>query len=288
VILVIVGAVLILIVAALLILGRGEEENTEEWDQYLDDELEGMERLFSGPARRISGSKLVKGVSPESLDVLNGRLKLGGAFGGSLNIFLAYQVTVTIIAAGLLAIAVLGGIPTFFTFVVGGLALTIVAWPQSHAKSAAKQRANDIRRYLPDFAELLLMVLPSMSVPQALGFTANKLDGPVAAEMRELVRSLTLRTMPEEQAFELTTRRLNTLEGRQFVSALKVAYLDGAKAVDPIRSQVDQLRSLQYQYQRAEAKKLPVKMVVSFAIHFMPLLFILAFLPVIFGLTGAK
>lgn len=282
-----VGFLLVLLAAATLVISRGHGKPSEDWDEFLASNPDPLARALAAPAKAMSVSSTLRGINPESFENMEGRLKLGGAFYGNLTIFLAYQVVALLVAAGLLIVSMLDFVPMFFRVVIILSAIVVASWPYSTVSKVAKERENDIRIYLPEFAELLLMVLASMSVPQALSFTSSKLDGPIAVEMRELVRTLSTRTLPEEQAFELTANRLGTSEGRQFVSALKVAYIDGAKAVEPIRAQVNQLRALQFQRQRALAKKLPVGMVVTFAVHFMPLLFILAFLPVFYAMSGA-
>lgn len=285
---IVVGALLVVFAALALIVSRGEGKPSSTWDDYLDEKHEGLAALLAPVAKRLSTSRILKGVAPKSIEGLESKLNISGAFGGSLNIFLSYQLAVLLIGGAACIISMTPGLPGLFRLVLIGLGVILALWPYSTVKKIADQRANAIRTGLPDFAEVLLMVLSSMSVPQALNFTASRLDGAVAAEMRDLVQTLSMRSMPEDQAFDLAAARLGTTEGKQFVAALKIAYIDGAKAVEPIRAQVDSLRQIQFQHQRAVAKRLPVRMVVSFAIHFMPLLFILAFLPVFYSLSGVQ
>ena len=282
----IVGAFLALVAVAAVLLGRRGSEPGPAWDAYASTQPDGLAKLLGGPARAVSGSPYLRALDDSALEQLRGRLRLGGAFQGDVNVYVSYQAVALLTSAALLAVSMLTGLPTFFRLVIAGLAALIAMWPYSTVRNAASKRAAVLRKTLPDFAEVLLMVLPSMSVPQAITFTASKLDGPVSLEMSELVRTLATRSMPEPQAFDLTAERLGTPEGRAFVATLKVAYIDGARAVEPIRAQVDALRQVQFQHQRGMAKKLPVTMVVNFAVHFMPMLFILAFLPVVAALAG--
>ena len=191
-----------------------------------------------------------------------------------------------------------------FQICIAGTGILLALWPLNEVNSKAVKRGDAISDELPDFAELLVMVLPAMSVPQSLAFTAEHTSGIVSSEMRELVRTLSSRSMPEDEAFSLTAERLGTDDGRQFVDALRDAYLEGTKVVENILSQAETMRRVSFQRQRAAAKKLPmkltleqaiayidedelVKLTIMFAVHFMPLLFALAFLPVVFGLAGA-
>ena len=130
------------------------------------------------------------------------------------------------------------------------------------------------------------MYMEALSVVQACRQTVIKVDGVVSAEIKELVTALNTRTMSESEAFSRCAARLQTLEGKEFVSALQAAVIDGTTAVRNVRSQVESLREIRYQRQRSVAKKLPTKLVVAFAVHFLPLIFILAGLPVVAALSG--
>lgn len=275
-----------LVLGAALLLFRGRTTPDEKWDGYLDNDIDGLQKLLGPAAREISGTKAVQRLKADPIEGLQRKLRIGNAFFGDVEVFFAYQIAAFFAAALILALTFLPGLPGLFRIVFALLAVIIVVWPYSTVSKQAKERAQAITAELPDFAELTLMVLPSMSVPQSLSFTAGRLDGPVAFEMRELVKTLSMRTMSEDEAFDLTADRLGTVEARQFVASLKTAYVDGTKSVDVIRSQVDNLRKIQFQDARAKAKRLPISMVVAFAIHFMPLLFILVFIPVAASLSG--
>lgn len=277
---------LVVIVVGALLLLRGREEPSEKWDTYQEESPDGLQRLLLPAARELSGTKAVRKLGPDQVEGLQQKLRIGNAFFGDLEVFFAYQLAAVIVAAMILTLTFLPSLPGLFRIVFILLAVIIVIWPYSTATKAAGERASAIRAELPDFAELTLMVLPSMSVPQSLSFTSGRLDGPVAFEMRELVKSLSTRTIPEDEAFDLAAERLGTVEGRQFVASLKTAYIDGTKSVSVIRAQVDNLRRIQFQEARAKAKRLPITMVVAFALHFMPLLFVLVFVPVAFSLSG--
>lgn len=281
---------LFLLMAAVALLMRDKTPAAPEleWENYLNRKLESTERLLGSAARSFSRTGAVARLSgsdktPESL---KRDIELGGAFGGNLQIFYSMQLSAMVFGAAMLAFSFLEGLEGIYRLLLVGFGITISYWPLNKVKTAAAKKRALILEELPEFADLLLMVLSSMSVLQALNFTAERSQGSVATEMKELVRAISGRLLAEEQAFQTTASRLGTPEGREFVAALQSSYLDGTTAVETIKSQVENLQTIRYQAQRAKAKKLPVSLVVTFALHFLPILFVLAFLPVISSLAG--
>jgi hypothetical protein len=284
-----IGFLLLIVAGVSIVLREKSPENTElEWEGYLNRKLESTERLLGSAARSFSRSGAVARLahSERTPESVRRDLELGGAFSGNLRVFYSMQLAALVTGASLLALSFLEDLGGFYRFMLVGVGLIVAYWPLNKIKTAASRKRETIIEELPEFADLLLMVLSSMSILQALNFTAERSKGSVATEMKELVRTISGRAMAEEQAFALTAGRLGTAEGREFVSALQSSYLDGTTAVENIRSQVENLQNLRYQHQRGKAKRLPVSLVVTFAMHFLPLLFVLAFLPVIASLSG--
>lgn len=285
-----VGIVLLLL-AAVSLLSRGDGRNVSEleWDGYLNRRLESTERILGPMARSLGRSGAVARMADNSrgTEQLRRLLELGGAFSGSLQIYWSMQLAAVVAGSFAIAFAFLEGISGAARVVLLAVGALIAVWPYNKARSDAKRKTEIVLEQLPEFAELLLMTISSVSVPQALAFTAERVEGAVAADLRELVRMLNgAGRGREEQVFAVTAARLGTTEGREFVAALQSAYLEGTTAAANIRAQVENLRMLRHQQQRGKAKRLPVTLVVTFAVHFMPLLFILSFLPVIGALSG--
>ncbi len=285
-----IGVVLV-ILAAMAILSRGKRvpETELEWDGYLNRRLESTERILGPMARSLGRSGAVARMADNSRssESLRRLLELGGSFGGSLQIYWSMQLAAVVVGAFALAFSFLEGLSSGARIILVGVGVLAAAWPYNKLRNDARRKTDIVLEQLPEFAELLLMTISSVSVPQALLFTAERVEGPVAADLRELVRMLNgAGRGREEQVFAVTASRLGTTEGREFVSALQSAYLEGTTAAANIRAQVENLRMLKFQKQRGRAKRLPVTLVVTFAVHFMPLLFILSFLPVIGALSG--
>jgi hypothetical protein len=272
---------------ATLLTRRSSVANDTVWDTYIDA-TDGVTNALGRAARPLAGSTIVKRAeSTTSFSFLVQRLRMGGTFGGNLEIFFSVQLLTMLIGGAALSVVLLSDLPKFIEIALAGIGALLPIWPYNEANQKSLQRSRRITLELPDFAELLVMVLPSMSVPQALSFTAEHVSGEVSTEMRNLVRTLVTHTMSDDEAFSFTASRLGTAEGRQFVDALRDAHLEGTKVVESIKSQAESLRRISFQHRRAAAKQLPMRLTFIFALHFMPLLFALAFLPVVYGLGRA-
>lgn len=283
--------ILLLLAAGTALLTRQHDANYDprEWDSYLSKRTESTERILGPLARSLSRSGAVArmAASQNGFDSLRRDLELGGAFNASLRVFYSMQMAALVVGTGLLSLAFLENLKPLTRISIVGIALLVSIWPYNRTRTAAQRKAKLVLDELPDFAELLLMTIASTSVPNALNFTVERTHGSIAHEMRELVKQLNgAGRGREEETFAIAAARLGTPEGREFVGALKAAYIEGVGAAANIKSQVENLRMLKFQQQRARAKRLPVTLVITFAIHFMPLLFILAFLPVLGSLAG--
>ncbi|MFM7088866.1 MAG: hypothetical protein ACKOW9_05055 [Candidatus Paceibacterota bacterium] len=259
----------------------------ELWERYYS-EADDLGRILGKAAKPLAKTSAVKkSIDSASFRFLDSRLRLGGAFAGSMEIFVSMQLFTVIIGAGFLFVVLLQPLPWFFSVPLIGLSVILPIWPFNEVVKKAAEKSAIINEELPDFAELLAMVLPSMSVPQAVAFTTEHSEGLVSFEMRELIRTLSSRTLTENEAFDLTAARLGTDDGKRFVDALREAYTEGNRVVETISGQAETMRKVSFQRQRASVKKLPIKLTFIFALHFMPMLFALAFLPVVAGLAGA-
>lgn len=215
---------------------------------------------------------------------LTRKLQSAQVFAGNVEVFLAYQMLALLIAVGVL-IAVLGlsegGMPTL----IGVLAsVAIVALPYNEVSKSVKEREEEVAARLPDFAELLRMPLAAgVGVIEALRFTASRSEGVVADEVKRLLK-VRQTGVADAQAFQEAGVRLGTPQAEAFFLTLLNGVTGGAKTVQQIGVQADELRKSEFQRRRAKGKQLPVKMIGAMAAHFMPLLFIVVALPTIVSL----
>ena len=264
------------------------EDTTDEvlWSQYLENSS-GVARLLASGGRPIASTRLVKDLNgTKTYKAIDNSVRMGNTFQSSVDIFVSVQIAALVIGIMFLVFALIAQPDTYIKLMLMLLGIIIPLWPVAELITEAQKRSAMISVDLPEFAELLLMVAPSMSIPAALAFTAERSKGIVGLEIYELVKTLGTRAIPEQEAFRLTGDRLATIDGKQFINILENGYLQGSRVVEPLTSLAEQMRRSEFQKRRAYAKKLPVKLIIIFATHFIPFLIGLAFLPVVYGFLG--
>ncbi|MGZ4639144.1 MAG: type II secretion system F family protein [Actinomycetes bacterium] len=219
------------------------------------------------------------------------RLKLaaaGGAYGGFVEVFLATQIAATIVGATALAAVALAR-PADHMLALAGIVggLGVIAWPYSTVWEAAKKRTAAVDNSLPEFVELLLMPLTSgMSIVQSLSFTADRIDSPVAIEVRHLVDMIRTRAIPEEQAFTEAGENLGTPAARSFFGVLTQAHLEGTRAASTLAGQAVQLRKVTHERLREKVAKMENTIAIMTGIHLLPSLMVLVLFPAAGSLSG--
>lgn len=208
-----------------------------------------------------------------------------GMFGGSFEVFLSYQIAATIVAAGFLVIALteeLSGwllLAAVFVAGIGGM------YPTLKMKEQLRARRKSAAEELPEFVELLSMCLTAMSVRQSISFATQFVDGSVANAAKWLIETLESRTMSEAEAFKQAGYRVGSPEAVAFFTALGRGHTDGAKVVEIINKQAESLRVQSFNQRRSDMKKLPTQMILIFGLHFLPLLFVVAAIPLLLGFS---
>jgi Flp pilus assembly protein TadB len=281
-----IGVLLALLTGLALMIRRADSGiDVGAWKDFESDGDQ-IDKVLARVSRTLAGTALVRpNNAGTATRILENLLRSGRTFGGSLEVFLSVVVATLIGASSLLLIALGLDLRGLLLFLIVGFALLLAAYPWNKAFTASKQRTAEINAALPDFIELLVMVLPTTSPLPALAFTAERARGPVAVEILALVQTISSRGVATDlEAFELASNRLGTPEARTFVTTLRNAYIEGTPVSESLNQQSEALRRALFQRQRAKAKRMPTTLVIVFAIHFMPLLIILALLPIIVGL----
>lgn len=274
-----------LIIAALL--SKNEDASDKDaWEKYMSSETSQAQRILSRAARPIASMPaLQKQVrTTKTYRHFETKLRAGGAYAGSLEIYLSMQILTIMIGIAIFGAVLFFNVTGFWLFMGVAFGALLMGLPYNKVYMAAKNRTDAVIDSLPDFAELLSMVLPNSSILTAMAFTAERTTGPVAEEITAMVSSITTRTLSEAEAFQLAAERLGTPEARSFITTLMNAYLEGTKALDAIKAQAESMRKVSYQKQRERAKKLPNRLIVVFGLHFMPALFIVALMPLALGI----
>jgi Flp pilus assembly protein TadB len=290
-ILIIMLVVLVLLIGGLLSLARGRsdyetDEQSQAWQRAVQSENSIVGRVLLGVSRPLARMpRLYEQVPSRQYKALQSKLLASGAFGGDVEVYIATQAGAIFLG---LAIVVVGAVllHSLMAIAVLILGLAIAAYPYNIVSKRFIKRTTEVSYALPEFAELLQMPLTiGQGIMPALRYTAEHLDGPVAEEVRNMLTILAAGTTSEADAFSFAGERLGTPEARAFFQALLQALLEGTRVSETIAAQAESLRISTYQLQRIEVKKLPIKMVIMFGIHFLPLLFIVALVPTFYSLS---
>ena len=255
-------------------------------------ETDSLSRFFIDSSKSFTGLPIVSDKNSSIYQIAQARLlAAGGAYGNSVEVFLSTQaftivlgiVIILLTASGLLG-AVLGtaGLIPVLLGVLLGCSVAVLPWWQVDKR--AKKRTDEVNSSLPEFAELLQMPLTAgLSILAAMDFTASHSYGPVSVEAKNVIMLINTRALSPQEAFNGAGDRLGTPEAKSFFNSLGQAYVEGSKIISVIRGQAASLRKAQYQRQRTQLKKLPIKLILIFAIHFLPAMFVIIF----FSFAGA-
>lgn len=243
---------------------------------------------LSRMANQISQTTSVKAASKSPLlNSVREKVVSSGAFSGSFEAYLSSQLAAFILGGGLLVLCATGAFRGPLRIAALFVGIGVSFWPYNTATKNAGKKAERTAAELPEFVEMLQIPLASgMSVEQALRFTCRFTEGPVRAEVQWLLDTLQARTMNDAEAFVEAGRRLGTAEATAFFSTLGQAHIEGTRVSETLQRQAESLRNQYHQIRRARMKKMPLTLIVAFAIHFLPFLFVLVIVPLMQGLQG--
>jgi Flp pilus assembly protein TadB len=273
---------------SLVDISKRPEGSEQAWESAIADENSQIGRILLHAARPLA--KIPSFYQPESsprYKRLQKSLLAGNTFSGSVEVYLATEAMAWFIGAVILVGAFFGfgTNQLLFDIIAILLAVGIALYPYNIRDKREKAREKAVNETLPDFAELLLMPLSAgMSPLTAMSFAADRMTGPVAEEVRNLRSIIDARVMDEAVAFRLAGARLGGVDAAAFFNALMQAHLEGGKLVETLTAQASALRKAAHQRARAENRKLPVRLVVIMAAFLLPLLFVLAFIPVVINI----
>ncbi|MFI6642004.1 DUF5936 domain-containing protein [Streptomyces sp. NPDC050504] len=181
----------------------------------------------------------------------------------------------------------LGGFAAFAMLTNGQifLALLMVAfglyWVEVGIWAAVRQRRDDIERTLPDFLDVLAVVVSAgLGFRQALDRVAEKYQGPWSDELRITLRQMDM-GVSRRQAFDELRRRNDSEQVAMFVTALQQGEELGAPIVDTLIAIAADMRRTDAQNARRKAAKAVPKatlMVTTFMVPATMILMVTAML----------
>ncbi|MEU1123224.1 DUF5936 domain-containing protein [Streptomyces sp. NPDC005899] len=169
----------------------------------------------------------------------------------------------------------LGGFAAFAMLTSGKIfmALFMIAfglfWGEVGIWAAVRKRRDDIDRTLPDFLDVLAVVVSAgLGFRQALDRVAEKYQGPWSDELRITLRQMDM-GVSRRQAFDELRRRNDSEQVAMFVTALQQGEELGAPIVDTLIAIANDMRRTDAQNARRKAAKAVPKatlMVTTFMI----------------------
>ncbi|MEY9486554.1 tight adherence protein C [Streptomyces calvus] len=170
----------------------------------------------------------------------------------------------------------------FLVFLMRGqlfVALLLLAfgafWTEVGIWSAIRIRKDVIERTLPDFLDVLAVVVSAgLGFRQALDRVASRYEGPWADELRITLRQMDL-GMSRRQAFAELRRRNDSEQVTMFVTALQQGEELGAPIVDTLVSLARDMRRTDAQNARRKAARAVPKATIMITTFMVPATMIL-------------
>jgi tight adherence protein C len=222
-------------------------------------------------------------MGPKKVDKLRRRLDLAGNPGG---------LTVDRYAARRAVYGFLGFFGAFTMLLRGQTLLAVVLvlfgvfWIDVGIRAAIRQRKDVIERTLPDFLDVLAVVVSAgLGFRQALDRVADRYQGPWADELRITLRQMDM-GVSRRQAFEELRKRNDSEQVAQFVSALQQGEDLGAPIVDTLIAIANDMRRTDAQNARRRAAKAVPKATAVITTFMVPATMILLVAGFVFG-SGA-
>ncbi|MFE3515004.1 DUF5936 domain-containing protein [Streptomyces sp. NPDC059166] len=182
------------------------------------------------------------------------------------------------------------GLAGAFSMVLQGqlvLALIMVLfaffWVEVGIWSAIRIRKDHIERTLPDFLDVLAVVVSAgLGFRQALERVADKYEGPWADELRITLRQMDM-GVSRRQAFEELRRRNDSEQVAMFVTALQQGEELGSPIVDTLIAIANDMRRTDAQAARRKAAKAVPKATFAVTTFLLPGTLILLTVGFVYG-----
>ncbi|MET4926555.1 DUF5936 domain-containing protein [Streptomyces sp. PSRA5] len=219
-------------------------------------------------------------MGPKRVDALRRRLDMAGNPGG---------MTVDRYAARRAVYGALGAMAALSLLVRGQTVIAVVAfaygmvWTDVIIRSAIRRRRADIERTLPDFLDVLAVVVSAgLGFRQALERVAEKYKGPWSDELRITLRQMDM-GVGRREAFDQLRKRNASDQVSMFVTALQQGEELGAPIVDTLIQIANDMRRTDAQNARRSAAQAVPKTTLVVTMVMLPATMILIVLSFYYG-----
>ncbi|MEW2085447.1 DUF5936 domain-containing protein [Streptomyces sp. NPDC005283] len=219
-------------------------------------------------------------MGPKRVDALRRRLDMAGNPGG---------MTVDRYAARRAVYGSLGVMAAFAMLLRGQPVIGILAllygllWTDVIIRSAVRRRRSDIERTLPDFLDVLAVVVSAgLGFRQALERVSEKYEGPWSDELRITLRQMDM-GVSRREAFDQLRKRNESEQVSMFVTALQQGEELGAPIVDTLIQIATDMRRTDAQNARRNAAKAVPKSTLVVTMVMLPATMILIVMSFYYG-----
>ncbi|NJQ00523.1 DUF5936 domain-containing protein [Streptomyces zingiberis] len=219
-------------------------------------------------------------MGPRRADRVRRRIDRAGNPGGlTLDRYAARRAVYGLIGfTGALAMLLRGQFVLAVLLVLFGL-----FWVEAGIWAAVRERRADIERTLPDFLDVLAVVVSAgLSFRQALERVADQYSGPWADELRIALRRMDM-GVSRREAFDELRRRNDSDQVAMFVTALQQGEELGAPIVDTLIQIANDMRRTDAQNARRRAARAVPKATLTVTTFMLPGTLILLVAGFVFG-----
>ncbi|WP_326614669.1 type II secretion system F family protein [Streptomyces scopuliridis] len=219
-------------------------------------------------------------MGPKRVDALRRRLDMAGNPGGmTVDRYAARRAVYGFLGAFAALALVLRGQP-----IIAILALAYgLVWTDVIIRSHIARRKEDIERTLPDFLDVLAVVVSAgLGFRQALERVAEKYKGPWSDELRITLRQMDM-GVSRREAFDQLRRRNASEQVSMFVTALQQGEELGAPIVDTLIQIANDMRRTDAQNARRRAAQAVPKTTLVVTMVMLPATMLLIVLSFYYG-----
>ncbi|KAF4410952.1 DUF5936 domain-containing protein [Streptomyces lycii] len=219
-------------------------------------------------------------MGPRRVDRIRRRIDRAGNPGGlTLDRYAARRAVYGFVGfAGALSMLLRGQLVLAVVLVLFG-----VFWVEVGIWAAVQQRKADIERTLPDFLDVLAVVVSAgLSFRQALARVAERYEGPWADELSIALRRMDM-GVSRREAFDELRRRNDSEQVAMFVTALQQGEELGAPIVETLIQIANDMRRTDAQNARRRAAKTVPKATLAVTTFMLPGTLILLVAGFVFG-----
>lgn len=157
--------------------------------------------------------------------------------------------------------------------------------PELYIRSLISRKRSLVDRELPEAIEIMsIMVTAGLNISQAMRRAGSNLHGPLADELKAVVREVDL-GIPRQAALQSFASRMSSDQVRRLVMAIQQAERYGTSLSDTLRVLADESRGQQTRRLKEQAQKIPVKMLFPLVTMVLPAFLILTVGPLMLTMT---